>query len=190
MKRLGLLTVLLAGLMSFSLMIGCSGSDSGTGGDLEPGDTSDAAFQLAQELVGDEGEILDFADDVDLSFELFEEATGIFGPAAAAGHGSRIANVSSAVDSVTNIVITDWQFTADNWFVCTFSATQYQTECDDFGCDQVSVALAGTDSLQLLMLGDPLDTSQMVNGFNEVRARARSAAKARWVRSTPPPTAG
>lgn len=171
MKRLGMLTVVLAALAGFSLMAGCSGRSSSTGSNLMVGDTTAVAFQVAQQLVGDEGELLTF-DDVELSLDLFETATGYSQTSAPSGPGARIARAASTADSISNIVISNWEFTQDNWFVCSFSATQYQYECSDDICDTVVTTLEGTDSLQLLRQGDPLDTSQIVDGFNEVRARA------------------
>ena len=172
MKRLGMLTVLFSALAALTMLIGCSGRSSGTGSNLMVGDTADIAFQVAQQLVGDEGDLIAFDDDVDLALDLFVEATGYSQVNAPAGPGSRIARAASSADSISNIVIASWEFTEDNWFVCSFSATQYQYECGDGGCDTVMTFIEGVDSLQLLRQSDPLDTSQIVDGFDEVRARA------------------
>lgn len=175
MKRLGLLFVMAALLGGLSLVIGCSGGGS-TDSNLVEGDTTDVAFQIAQDLVGDEGEIMEFASDIDLSMELLYEATGYPQVSSPGLPGSRIANAAASADSISNIVIGSWEFTADNWFVCTFSATQYEYDCGEFGCDSSIATLEGIDSVQLVMMGDPLDTSQYSGGFNEIRARAHVSA--------------
>lgn len=169
MKRLGLLFIFSALAIGFGAMVGCSGSGS-TDSNLVQGDTTDAAFQIAQDLVGDEGDIIEFTNDVELSLELFFQATS--NQSATPGQaGRRIANAASSADSISNIVISDWQFTQENWFVCSFSATQYEYDCGEFGCDSSVANIEGIDSLQFLILGDPLDTAQLSNGFDEVRVR-------------------
>lgn len=197
MKRLGLLTVLIAALAGLGLMIGCSGKSDPAGSNLIVGDTTDVAFQVAQQLVGSEGDMLSF-DDAELSIALFETATG-YGQSSAVS-GSRVARAASASDSISNIIISDWTFTQDFWFVCSFSATQHKFECEGDVCDTVITTLEGIDSLQLVRQGDPLDTSQIVDGFDEVRARAHvgiggasaigdfSANAHRWVNLESHPT--
>jgi hypothetical protein len=176
MKRLMLLTVFAAAVLSLGLAAGCSDKDNPTDSQQVMGDTSTAGFQAAQGLIGDEADLFAIDDDLNLSFELFNAATGSYPLSSASPRGAEIAALAATDDSIYNIVVSSWDITDDNWFVCSFSASQTKIDCEGELCDTTTFNLSGTDSLQFLLAGVPLDTSDWDLDLDELKARTHGEA--------------
>jgi hypothetical protein len=151
----------LSGGLVLTLAIGCSDTDSPTG-NLQMGDTTSAEFQFVEENLNGEDVFNNFELGLELSTQLLAEA-GIPVGSPRAG-----ALASAGVNDVIINSIIDWEFTADRWWVFNFEATISET--DSAVVTQISVA--GIDSVQLLLDGVAIDSSEVALGFDALKARA------------------
>ena len=158
MKRFLLLTVLLLGVASLTMFVGCS-SDDNPVNNLQPGDTTDASFQFVEDVISPD-DATDFGTTFEVGFALLGDA-GFF--ASPKVKNSPIMALQGEDDIIITSVDT-FYFTDDNWFVFAFSAQEVE--------DEDTTIFAGRDSLQLLLDGVPLDTLSLDSGFNAIKTRA------------------
>lgn len=161
MKRFIWLAFALSGGLILTLAIGCSSTDSPTG-NMQVGDTTSAGFQFVEENFNGEDVLNNFEFGLEVSSRLLAEA-GV--PVASSRNG---ALASAGVNDVIINSILDWEFTADRWWVFDFEATISET--DSGVVTQISVA--GIDSVQLLLDGVAIDSSEVALGFDALKARA------------------
>ncbi|KAA3636800.1 MAG: hypothetical protein DWP97_02015 [Calditrichaeota bacterium] len=140
MKRYLLLTVF--GLLSLGLtIIGCDSSDSSNESNPLIGDTSSENFQFVQDEVG-EGAFNTIGYSLDLSFDFIDQI-----PGAPTSPKQKNLVSYSASDSVQS----NHQYTYDTlngWHIFQFEATIYE--------DTDVISIAGTDSIQVTIDGDPM----------------------------------
>ncbi len=156
MKRFLLLTIVLLGVASLTMFVGCSDDDNPVS--LQQGDTTDASFQFVESILNPD-EATDFGTTFEVGFALLE-GSGIMG--ASAVKNSPLMALQSG-DEIYITSVDTFYFASGNWFVFAFSAQEIN------GSDTAS--FSGYDSLQLLLDGVSLDTLTIANGFNALKTR-------------------
>jgi hypothetical protein len=159
------LLFLIVGLSAVGLLLllGCSDDDENGTGPTQQGDPNDPNFQFIVEQTLEETG--DFGPEFEISFGLLEQiGIDVFG----ARKIRPLDALGTDVDTITSIVISSFEFTDTYWFVFTFTAQMLEIDYDGMEQDTTIIDVMGTDSVQFLFDGIPVDSADLspdVNGL-------------------------
>jgi len=159
------LLLICVGAMSVGLLaLGCDSDSDTSTGPTEQGDPNAENLEyVTDQTIGSLG---DFGPQFDISFGLVALAGfDIFG---SEGRGD-FAPKSASEDTVTSIVVLSWEFTESFWFVFDFTAELQEINWDEGTPETTFVDIDGTDSVQFLLDGTPLDSADLSPDLNGVK---------------------